>query len=225
VGLCRGGVFKAVTTFGVILLYRLRIYVGRYAGFAAVVLRLLRRYGSVVAVDLGNGVGYVARTVSKASRAPVVAVDVRRYDKWNSNGGGEVDYLQADVRYLPLKSGGVYFVYALSLLEHVEGWELVIREAFRVLKSRGLFLVQIPNLKYFIEPHTYFPLLGFMPGLLRRAITSPTHPELQFSYTLKNVARELDKAGFRVVGVVPYYHSDRLKLLRIAPSYFIVALK
>lgn len=81
------------------------------------------------------------------------------------------------------------------------------------------------NTEFFVEPHTYFPLLGFMPGLLRRAIVSPTHPELQFSCTLKNVVRELDKAGFRVVGVVPYYHSDRLKLLRIAPSYFIVALK
>jgi len=37
--------------------------------------------------------------------------------------------------------------------------------------------------------------------------------------------KKLDKAGFGVVGVVPYYHSDRLKLLRTAPSYFIVALR
>jgi len=221
--------FRSIYRLGVILASRLGMYRVRYTVYIAVVSRLLgllKHWESGVTVDLGSGVGFVARMVSKVSEAPVVAVDVRRYDKWNSSGGGGVDYLQADVRYLPLKSGGVYFVYALSLLEHVEGWEVVIKEVFRILRSPGLFIIQLPNLTYFVEPHTKFPLLGLMPGLLRRAITSSTkYPELQFSCTLRNVVKELNRTGFRVVGIIPHYHSDRLKLLKIAPSYFIVALK
>jgi len=66
-----------------------------------------------------------------------------------------VEYLLADVRYLPIRSNSVNFIYALSPLEHVERWDLVVREAFKALRSLGL---------------------------LRRAIVSSTgYPDIQFS--------------------------------------------
>jgi len=102
----------------------------------------------------------------------------------------------------------------------------VVREAFRALRSPGLLFIQLPYLEYLVEPHTKFPLLGLIPGPLRRAIVSSTgHLDLQFSCTLRNILSELSKAGFRVIGVTPHYHSNNLKILSIAPSYFIVALK
>jgi len=221
--------FRAIYRLGVMLASKLGLYRGRYAGYTAVISRLLgllRRYERVVAVDLGCGSGYIARMASRISRIPVVAIDIKRYNEWGSNGGERVEYLLADARYLPFKSNSVDFIYALSLLEHVEGWDLVVREAFRALRSPGLLVIQLPNLEYLVEPHTKFPLLGLMPGPLRRAIASSTgHPELQFSCTLRNVLSELNRAGFRVIGVIPWYHSNHLKIFSIAPSYFIVALK
>jgi len=76
--------FRAVYRLGVMLASRLGMYRGRYAGYTAVILRLLgllRHYERVVAVDLGCGSGYIARVVSRISRIPVVAIDMRHYNE------------------------------------------------------------------------------------------------------------------------------------------------
>jgi len=164
--------------------------------------------------------------VARISRIPVVAIDIEYHNEWSSDEDGRVEYLLADARYLPFRSNSINFICAISLLEHVEGWKLVIREAFRTLRSPGLLVIQLPNLTYLVESHTKFPLLGLMPEPLKRAtVSSVGYPELQFSCTLRNVVSELNRAGFWIAGAIPYYHSNHLKILSIAPSYFIVALK
>lgn len=86
----------------------------------------------------------------------------------------------ADARYLPLRSDSIDFAYALSLLEHVEGWRLVVKEVARVLRG-GIYFIQLLNLRYPVEPHTKFPLLRFMPKALRRVIAVSTgYRDLQF---------------------------------------------
>jgi len=102
----------------------------------------------------------------------------------------------------------------------------VVREAFRALRSPGLLFKQLLNLVYLVESHTKFPLLRLIQGPIRRAIASSTgYPDLQFSYTLRNILSELNKACFRVIGVIPHYHLSYLKILPIVQSYLIVAFK
>ena len=76
-------------------------------------------------------------------------------------------YIVADARFLPIRSEVASTVIALFLLEHVPEWNKIISEAYRALKTGGLLIIQIPNLMYFIEPHTMIPLLGFLPNRLR----------------------------------------------------------
>jgi len=85
---------------------RLGLYRGRYAGNTAVILRLLRllrHYEGVVAVDLGCSTGYIARMASRTSRIPVIAIDIKRYNEQESNRDRGVEYLLADARYLSFK--------------------------------------------------------------------------------------------------------------------------
>jgi len=99
---------------------------------------------------------------------------------------------------LPFRSSSIHAVVALSLLELVPGWDKMVSEAQRVLSVIGVFVIQLPNLMYLVEPHTKFPLLGFLPKRIRSVITSSVnYGELQFSCTLKNVVRKLEEHNFK----------------------------
>jgi len=211
---------------------RLGMYVERrkkYLKYLSLILKALRtsrRLGGRCAVlDLGCGDGYFANKLS-CFCTYTLAIDIRLSPSWRSRQSADVEYIVADARSLPLQANSIDFVYALSLLEHVQSWNLVIREVARVLRKGGLLVIQIPNLRYLVEPHTKFPLLGFLPETLRRAVMASTgSSDLQFDCTLKNVIKELEKSGFIVLGIFPHYHSRALGVLLVAPSYFIVAMK
>jgi len=83
-----------------------------------------------------------------------------------------VEFVVADARMLPFRSSSIHAVVALSLLELVPGWDKMVSEAQRVLSVIGVFVIQLPNLMYLVEPHTKFPLLGFLPKRIRSVITS-----------------------------------------------------
>ena len=71
---------------------------------------------------------------------------------------------------------------------------------------------------------TKLPLLERLPRRLRAVLTSSVgYRDLQFSCTLKNVAKEFEKQGFRY-WVSSYHHIPRSPLL-LSPSFFIVAIK
>jgi len=107
--------FRTLYRLGVMLASRLGLYRVRYTVYIAIVLRLLgllkhRKNGIVV--DLGCGDGSIARSVSRTSKLPVVAIDIRLRNKRTSDG---VEYLLADARYLPLRSNSIDYIYALSV--------------------------------------------------------------------------------------------------------------
>jgi len=107
-----------------------------------------------------------------------------------------LEFIVADARFLCLNT--VDFVVAISLLEHVLGWNRIVSEAYRVLRRGSLFVVQLPNLTYLVEPHTKFLLLGLLPSRLRTILaSSASYKDLQFNYTLKNIVKELEKHSFR----------------------------
>jgi len=66
-----------------------------------------------------------------------IALDVERWQK--------APDVIADALYLPFKSNVFDTVAALDLLEHVSKPSLLVKEAYRILKQKGIFLVTTPN--------------------------------------------------------------------------------
>ncbi len=117
-------------------------HLGRYSFAEAVVA------GKCV-LDAGCGVGYGAARLA-ALADTVYALDnaaeaVRSgYAEYRN-----VRFVQGDCSRLPFRSGALDAVAAFEVIEHLGDWEALIREAARVLRPAGTFLVSTPNRIYY----------------------------------------------------------------------------
>jgi ubiquinone/menaquinone biosynthesis C-methylase UbiE len=82
-----------------------------------------------------------------------------------------VTFVCASVERLPLQNEAIDFIHSNNVIEHVGDQEAMLREAKRVLKSKGLLLVLSPNrFSAYFEPHFRLPFYGFIPRWLRRKL-------------------------------------------------------
>jgi 2-polyprenyl-6-hydroxyphenyl methylase / 3-demethylubiquinone-9 3-methyltransferase len=108
-------------------------------------LRLLTPRSRVL--DIGCGAGLLSNVLAKHQHQ-VTGIDLsekslhiaQKYDDTSS-----VQYLQANAYSLPFSNGSFDAVCALDILEHVEEPQLLISEAARVLKPKGLFFFHTFN--------------------------------------------------------------------------------
>jgi len=220
---------KLVRRLGVTMATRLGLYSARMLEYFRIVIQVLMilvRHvkEGCVALDLGCGDGWLTRFMTRFCGF-TIGIDIVPNKKWLQDIGynSNIGFVVADARFLPIRSNATSFVVALSLLEHVTKWNRIVSEAYRVLRRNGIFIIQVPNLIYFIEPHTNLPLLGFLPDGLRTKLAQIICCEVHFDCTLKNVIKELEKHNFEN-WVSAYYHIPH-KLIPFPPSYFIIALK
>lgn len=75
-----------------------------------------------------------------------------------------------DAQALPFRDAAFDLVSLFSVIEHVEGQEQAIWEAFRVLKPQGTLVVQIPNRRFPIELHSGLPSPLLLPAFIRRPL-------------------------------------------------------
>ena len=98
-------------------------------------------------LDIGCGAGLLSNVLAK-NQHMVTGIDLsekslqtaRKYDDTNS-----VTYLQANAYSLPFPDASFDSVCALDILEHVEEPHLLIAEASRILKPKGLFFFHTFN--------------------------------------------------------------------------------
>ena len=115
-------------------------------------------------------------------------------------------YLEGDARETGLAPGSFDLVTAWNLLEHVEDYRLVVREAFRLLKPGGQFWVLAPNyLAFRREPHYGVPWLPLLPrGLAGRYLAwldkNPAYFRSSvFPLTGWGLLTALRRAGFKLI--------------------------
>jgi hypothetical protein len=101
-----------------------------------------------------------------------------------------------------------------------------VQELYRVLKQGAAAIIQLPNLQYLFEPHTKWPLLGFMPKWAQsRILRMMDYAYINFDVTVNNTLLMLQKSGFKLEKTVKVYHLGIMKLLPTAPAYFFIARK
>ena len=98
-------------------------------------------------LDLGCGEGTILSHFSKRKKERFFGIDISDIGihmtkkKKNNN----VFLCQGDITKLPYKEEKFDFIYSQSVIEHVFNYKSTIKEANRVLKKNGLFLITVSN--------------------------------------------------------------------------------
>jgi len=198
------------------------LYDARYRDYALILQRLLIRRGkATICLDLGCGYGFFVELLANLCNLSM-GIDINKYPVWRRRQKGS--FIIADARRLPFRTSSIDVIVAISLLEHVPRWREVLAEVSRVLRPGGVFIIQLPDLRTLLEPHTHFPFISLMPVSFRNYITKLMFNEIfQWDCTLPRLLQEVRKHSLEIMGVYYYTYKKIPKLF--AMSYFIVAMK
>lgn len=96
------------------------------------------------ALDLGCGNGKTLLALPQ-SFSELNGVDI--FDILSPEAQTKVKFASADLNFekLPFPDGSMDLVTAFQIIEHLENPFLIMREVYRVLKSRGIFMFSVPN--------------------------------------------------------------------------------
>lgn len=104
-------------------------------------------------LDLGCGAGYGARELAQTA-SHVTALDVSpeaiAYAK-ETFASPAVDFIAASATQVPGEGQDYGLITAFEVIEHIEDWRDLLKEARRLLAPGGLFLVSTPNKLYYTE--------------------------------------------------------------------------
>ena len=102
---------------------------------------------SLCILDLGCGDGFLSFFLAqKQHRITSLDISQNRLDKFKQvSEKFNIKRVLGDVKNTGLPSQFFDIVVSSEVLEHIEGYEEVIREAWRLLKKNGLFIITVPN--------------------------------------------------------------------------------
>lgn len=185
--------------------------------FRAVVFQNLDRNFRML--DLGAGAGIVKQMNFKGMVAMVCGVDP---DKRSSQNPYIDEFKVGTGDKIPYSDGTFDIVIANNVLEHIENPEIVFKEAWRVLKSGGLFLSKTPNKWHYVAliargtPHWFH---GFA-NSLRGRDSEDTYPTVYKANTYVSIKSYAEKAGFKVREI--RYVEGRPEYLRLTPFTYVL---
>ena len=202
-------------------LYSVGFYEGRNERYASIVRSLVGsslQEGRLV-VDLGCGPGGI--TALLGGSHVLLGVDSDRYYLTRFV-EPRIQRIQARAEHLPLRSNCVDVFLAISLVEHIANQSAFFEELSRVLKPGGILVLQVPELRFPIEPHTKWPLLHIWnPSIQARILSATGYEDLNMSTTIPKVKQLAEAAGLRVQKLIPLKHFRLAIIVRLAMGYFI----
>jgi methionine biosynthesis protein MetW len=180
----------------------------RISASVALLSRVMAFRGARI-VELGCGDGSLFVEVANAlSIRDVYGVDIDEVALKKAAGRG-VKVFKADFNSdpLPFKDGFFDAILMEEVIEHLVNPDNAIREAHRVLKAGGLFLLSTPNLAWWLNRLAL--LLGYQPywsecstmynvGKFKRNQGQPLSGHLRL-YTYKALKQLLELHGFKVI--------------------------
>ena len=215
------GLYRAVVT----VLRAAGFYDARNERYSSLVWNLVGtslRVGRVV-VDLGCGPGGI--TVRLRGGHLLIGVYSDRFSLQRF-ADPTIQRIQARAERLPLKNGSVGIVVAISLVEHISDQGAFFRELARVLEPEGEAVLQFPELRFPIEPHTKWPVLhAWDPRLQARVLAATGYEDLNLATSLAGLLRAAQAAGFFSHRVVPIWHFRLARVARRPMGYLAVFKK
>jgi SAM-dependent methyltransferase len=148
-------------------------------------------YSFDAVADLGCGRGLIYDSIASPDQsAPRIGIDLIK------NNSKRYQHIVASAAKLPFRDNVFSLVTAFSLIEHIPKTERAefYKEARRVMRKRGAFVIQFPNRYFVIESHTFLPFFGFLPS---RMHSFAYRREYVAVPSLKEVTRSLEKHGFK----------------------------
>jgi SAM-dependent methyltransferase len=149
-------------------------------------------------LDLGCGKGLLFDNIARFDKAKLlIGVDLMKVRK------RQYQHVVASATKLPFKNSVFSLVTAFSLIEHIPKVEreMFYKEAKRVMKKEGIFVIQFPNRYFIIESHTYFPFFGFLPSNMHSFAYRKEYVAVP---SLKEVAYSLKEHGFETYNIEKY---------------------
>ncbi len=139
--------------------------VGYYHRKEAEFLRQILTFRPGIAMDMGCGPGrHVTSLLSKANK--VIAVDFARRmleltkAEVPSEKRSQVEFVQADIRFLPFKGNVADFILNLEVLEHLPGGMTDVSASLcefrRILKQSGSIVTEVPLRRHMLW-HYFYP--------------------------------------------------------------------
>lgn len=113
-------------------------------------------------LDIGSQFGYNALIFGKEARE-ILAIDLQFPKSCVLKDSSKASLVIADAQFLPFKEKLFDLVSLFSVIEHITNQELALKEAWRVLKSRGKLIIQIPNKFFPLELHSGLPFVFLLP--------------------------------------------------------------
>lgn len=216
--------FTALWRFIVNLYMRKGLVVRRFALYVGVTQGVInlwsRRYshsGNLRIVDIGCGGGELLLSISDI-RGSITGIGldldlgslIKARQTAANKGSFSVDFTVADADgFLPFRDSSFDVVLAFSILEHLANVDVVVSEIGRILRPCGVAIVQLPNLDYFIEPHTNMPFPFLMPSSFKESIrTSMGYAYINWKVRLKYVKSLFEGAGLQEVYRTKVYHGN-----------------
>jgi SAM-dependent methyltransferase len=173
-------------------------------------------------LDLGCGPGGITTRIRDGHR--LVGLDADRF-LLSRFVAPDIPRIQARAERLPIKDGCASVIVAISLVEHIADQTGFFQELVRVLEPGGSIVLQFPELRFPIEPHTKCPLLPFWGPILKARVLEATgYTGLNLSTTLEQVVRCAENAGCRLRRVIPIWHF-RLARLFLKPMGYVLLLR
>jgi ubiquinone/menaquinone biosynthesis C-methylase UbiE len=175
-------------------------------------------------LDVGCGKGLLFNNIVNLNKFKLlVGVDLIKNRK------GQYQHIVADATRLPFKNSAFPLVTAFSLIEHIPKAqrEMFYKEMERVIRKKGIFVIQFPNRYFIIESHTYLPFFGFLPSSMHSFAYRGGYVAIP---SLKVVIRALKKHQFEICNVekyeapfLPFTHFlSKIGLFRLFPMGYII---
>ena len=144
------------------------------------------------ALDLGCGDGYLSYLMAKTGIS-VTSIDLsaHRLEKFKAQADRlKIRQIQGDIANVKLSAESFDLIVSSEVIEHIRDYEKVLKEAYRLLKIGGHFIVTVPN-NQILRPFT-------CPHCLNK-IYPDDHVN---SFTAASLSADLEKIGFQVDKVV-----------------------
>lgn len=205
------------------------------------IIRLVERLlpeKTVYIGDIGCGKGqYTRYLLERKKKIKIIALDLAQgmvYNMYNSVKKYEryrVLPIVADATSLPIANEKLYATLYIAVLHHIlaeKDRNTALKEAYRVVKPRGYVFITVWALyqPYFIIhvlKNLFKKIFMLKRVRIKMYVKGRTHKRYYYLYSLKELLRELEEAGFIIIDKGVFYPVK--KIFRPTKNYYVLAVR